>query len=65
MTGTDSLILPVFFLVSGIAIFLLGVTLLRVGRTNVLTGPVSILPMLFPTTTAYPRPVYTALPSNR
>jgi serine phosphatase RsbU (regulator of sigma subunit) len=34
MTGTNSLILPVFFLVCGIAIFLLGVTLLRVGRAS-------------------------------
>jgi hypothetical protein len=40
-------------------------TVMRVGRTNVLTGPVSILPTLFPSTTAFPRPVYTGLPSNR
>ena len=34
MTGTQSLILPIFFLVCGIVIFLLGVTLLRVGRAS-------------------------------
>ena len=34
MTGTQSLILPLFFLVCGVLIFLLGVTLLRVGRAS-------------------------------
>jgi hypothetical protein len=34
MSGTHTLILPVLFLVCGIVIFLLGLTLLRVGRMS-------------------------------
>ena len=43
MTGTDSLIFPVFFLVCGITIFLLGLTLLRVGRTSAPTRAAALM----------------------
>jgi hypothetical protein len=34
MSGTHTIILPVLYLVCGIVIFLLGLTLLRVGRSS-------------------------------
>jgi hypothetical protein len=43
MTGTDTLIIPIFFLVCGIAIFLLGLTLLRVGRSSAPTRAAALM----------------------
>ena len=43
MSGTHTLILPVLYLVCGIIIFLLGLTLLRLGRTSAPTRAAMII----------------------